>query len=147
MAAPERKRALRRSGSLHTPVKVGAPWVLALAACGVRATRPDPPAIVMDPDGTAEVLVMASRADVYEAVVRQVRRRGVVQVSSLEGGWVEGQIGVKPLRVEFTDKGGGILVRVRPFVLPESKTKPYSRYYDEAPQRELARVIADELTH
>lgn len=119
---------------------------LAAAAAGCASTGDEPAAVRVDEAGAAEIVTAAPRAVAYEAVIREIRRRGVVQVSSLEGGWVHGQIGASTVRVELRDAGAGTLVRVLPYTADAAPGLPYSRYTDESPNIELARIIADAAT-
>ena len=115
----------------------------ALTLAGCAGTQEESGRIETAADGAAEILTKASRATVYEASIREIRRRGVVVVSSLEGGWVHGQIGSAIVNVELKDANGGTLVRVLPYVAENNPGLPYSRYNDEAPNIDLARVIAN----
>jgi hypothetical protein len=78
-----------------------------LAGCASSSDPASPgaePRIHIDDAGVATATVAAARADVYEAVILEIRRRGSVEVSSLEGGWISGEIEGAPVRVEISSE-------------------------------------------
>ena len=125
--------------------RVGALLVIAFAAC---ETEPRAPLDVrIDANDVAWVDVAAPRAQVYEAAIAEIRRYGAVEVSSLEGGWIVGEIGRAPVRVELRDDGPDLIrVRVLPFAPPpQTARQTYSPLAEKAPQFELARRVAERL--
>jgi hypothetical protein len=128
----------RRSGRI-----LGFAIAAALAAC---ATSPPNYEIRLDANDTAEVSVEAPREAVYEAAIAEIRRRGAVEVSSLEGGWIVGEVGDAAVRIELASAAGDRTeVRVMPFVFKTEHRRAYSRVAEELPQFDLARRVAERV--
>lgn len=121
----------------------GALALAGLAACASSAPAPDL-GIRLEPDGAAIVDVAAPRTVVYEASIAEIRRRGGIEVSSLEGGWIVGSIGRSAVRVDLSNSSAErTRLRVAPFTLSGTTRHPYSRVSEEVPQFELARRIVE----
>jgi hypothetical protein len=123
--------------------------LMALSACASTPGSPgeahDAVAVRLDDEETATVSIAAPREEVYEAAIREIRRRGAVLVSSLEGGWITAEMGEAAVRVELSNPvEGQTLVRI-PRFSAHAVRRSYSRVAEELPQYELARRVAEQF--
>ena len=89
--------------------------LLLAAGCGLFRETPNSEIRVVDGD-SAEVDLPATREAAHETVIATLRHLGAPDVSSLEGGWVTGQIGPWRVHADLAPNADGttrLRVRVR----------------------------------
>jgi hypothetical protein len=85
---------------------------LALALWGCAVYPGSGEGVTSRPDGTAEIVVSASRERAFDVAFEELGSRGTLEASSREGGWLTGEAERTAIRVKIEDAQATSRVRI-----------------------------------